>query len=186
MLCPDSTAGLRHFGVGVTFLLRDPWYWPAGLDAHEGEIICQRLRAHGVDVRVGEQIAGADYDARGRIGGVTLASGAHLPCQLAGVCVGDAVVMRCNERTPSTLDTDAVKRIARKQIARACTGRASRTADYIIGRSVRNKNAAAPVGKSGSSRSVCTYVIALNRTPGCARSADNYAVTCTVRLKKTT
>lgn len=79
---------LVHHGVRTTFLVREPWYWPAALCREEGEMIEARLRARGVDVRVGAEAARVTRDAAGRVREVALRDGATLPAQLVGVCVG--------------------------------------------------------------------------------------------------
>lgn len=79
---------LVHHGVRTTFLVREPWYWPAALCREEGAMIEAHLRARGVDVRVGAQAASVERDGAGRVRGVTLHDGATLAAQMVGVCVG--------------------------------------------------------------------------------------------------
>ncbi len=40
------------------FVIREDWFWPIALDAKESAWIADRLRHHGVDVRLGENVAG--------------------------------------------------------------------------------------------------------------------------------
>lgn len=79
---------LLHHGVRTTFLVREPWYWPAALCEEEGAMIAAHLRAHGVDLRLGAEAARIEVDAEGRCAGVVLRDGGVLPAQLVGACIG--------------------------------------------------------------------------------------------------
>lgn len=78
---------LRHHGVEVTFLVREPWYWPVALAAEEGEMISSHIRRHGVTLLHDELIAEVKSES-GRVTGVTTESGKHFECDLFGVAVG--------------------------------------------------------------------------------------------------
>jgi len=79
---------LRFHGVAVTFLVREPWYWPAALCREEGAMAAREMRRHGVDVREGEAVASVARDEGGRVSAVTTTSGETIACELLGVCVG--------------------------------------------------------------------------------------------------
>lgn len=79
---------LVHFGVRVTFLVREPWFWPVALCREEGERIGAALRAHGVDVRLDDSLAAVERDADGRVASVVTARGERIAAQLLGVCIG--------------------------------------------------------------------------------------------------
>lgn len=79
---------LRFHGVAVTFLVREPWYWPAALSREEGAMVAREMRRHGVDVREGEAVASVARDASGRVSSVTTTAGETVACELLGVCVG--------------------------------------------------------------------------------------------------
>jgi len=79
---------LLHFGVRVTFLVREPWYWPVALCREEGERITALLEARGVTVLHGDVLASVERDAAGRVSAVHTASGRVVPAQLLGVCIG--------------------------------------------------------------------------------------------------
>lgn len=79
---------LRFHGVAVTFLVREPWYWPAALSREEGEMAAREMRRHGVDVREGAALASVARDASGRVSSVTTTAGETIACELLGVCVG--------------------------------------------------------------------------------------------------
>jgi len=79
---------LRFHGVAVTFLVREPWYWPAALSREEGDMAAREMRRHGVDVREGAALASVARDAAGRVSAVTTTTGETLACELLGVCIG--------------------------------------------------------------------------------------------------
>ncbi|HHO53113.1 MAG TPA: FAD-dependent oxidoreductase [Deltaproteobacteria bacterium] len=67
---------LLSAGLSPTFLIREDWFWPIALDERESTWIADRMRHHGVDVRLGESVQrfeGTD----GRISGVLTDQGGH-------------------------------------------------------------------------------------------------------------
>lgn len=79
---------LVHHGVRTTFVVRDPWYWPAALCAEEGAMIEAHLRARGVEVRAKTNLVAVQRDRSGRVAGVSLDDGSSRPAQMLGVCIG--------------------------------------------------------------------------------------------------
>lgn len=79
---------LVHFRIPVTFLVREPWYWPVALGLEESELVAAQLLHHGVDVRFGDGLATIQTDAAGRVNGVTTTANHALPCELLGICIG--------------------------------------------------------------------------------------------------
>ena len=80
---------LRHHGVEVDFLVREPSYWPAALSALEGQVAAEEIERHGVRLRLGEEVAEVLADsATGRLTGVRSSKGEQIPCQMLGVCIG--------------------------------------------------------------------------------------------------
>ena len=79
---------LRHHGIAVTFLIREPWYWPVALGGEEAEMIAAHMRSHGVDVRLNESVAEVRADASGRVSAVRTESGVELPCEMLGIAIG--------------------------------------------------------------------------------------------------
>ena len=79
---------LRFHGVAVTFLVREPWYWPAALSREEAALAAREMRRHGVDVREGAAVATVARDASGRVSAVTTTAGETIACELLGVCIG--------------------------------------------------------------------------------------------------
>ena len=79
---------LRYHGVEVTFLVREPWYWPAALNREEAEMVTAHIAEHGVDIRFGDELAEVFSDSSGRVSAVTTKAGDRINCQLLGVCIG--------------------------------------------------------------------------------------------------
>lgn len=96
---------LLHHGVRTTFLVREPWYWPAALCEEEGAMVAAHLRAHGVDLRLGVEARAIEADAGGRCARVRLSDGGVLPAQLVGACIGVEPAVRWlrEVRTPPAL-----------------------------------------------------------------------------------
>ena len=96
---------LRHHGLAVTFLIREPWYWPVALGGEEGEMITAHMRRHGVDVRLNESVAEVRADASGRVGAVRTESGLELPSEMLGIAIGvrPAIDWLRNVRTSPSL-----------------------------------------------------------------------------------
>jgi NADPH-dependent 2,4-dienoyl-CoA reductase/sulfur reductase-like enzyme len=79
---------LLHHGLDVTFLVREPYFWPAALSPREGQLISRRIRDHGVRLIHDQELAGVDIDAAGRVSAVHTTANEALPAQLLGICVG--------------------------------------------------------------------------------------------------
>lgn len=78
---------LVHHGVDTTFLIREPWYWPAALDEREAAMVSEHLRRHGVKVVLGENVTEVLTEA-GRVRGVLTARGVEYPCEILGLTAG--------------------------------------------------------------------------------------------------
>ncbi len=79
---------LAYHGVQVTFLVREPYYWPVALGREEAEFVARHMRSHGVDVRLADEMERVEVDRAGRVAGVVTRSGAKLPCQMLGITAG--------------------------------------------------------------------------------------------------
>ncbi|MBD3402858.1 NAD(P)/FAD-dependent oxidoreductase [candidate division GN15 bacterium] len=74
-------------GVDVSFLIREPYYWPVALDENEGTIVADHMRRHGCDVRLNtevEEIVGRD----GAVTGVHTKAGETIDCDMVVVAIG--------------------------------------------------------------------------------------------------
>jgi len=78
---------LRHHDVDVTFLVREPWYWPVALANEEGEMISAHIRHNGVKLLHDELVANV-LSERGQVTGIETESGKRFECDLLGVAVG--------------------------------------------------------------------------------------------------
>lgn len=80
---------LDFHGVDVTFLVREPYFWPAGLDREEGQMIAEHIRSHGIDLRLKEELEEVVPDPQtGRVAGVRTDQNEEIPCQMLGIAIG--------------------------------------------------------------------------------------------------
>jgi NAD(P)H-nitrite reductase large subunit len=85
---------LHFHGVDVTFLVREPYFWPMALGEEEGTMITEHIRHHGIDIRHDEEMTRANVDDSGRVTSVETNKGNTIPCQMLGVAVG--VISNCD------------------------------------------------------------------------------------------
>lgn len=79
---------LRYHGVEVTFLVREPWYWPAALNREEAEMVTAHIASQGVDVRFGDEVAAVEADSAGRVSAIATKAGDRIECQMLGITIG--------------------------------------------------------------------------------------------------
>ncbi|TNE52199.1 MAG: NAD(P)/FAD-dependent oxidoreductase [Deltaproteobacteria bacterium] len=79
---------LRHHGVNVTFLVREPYYWPMALGEEEATFVAEEIRHHGVDLRLREEMTEVEVDSSGRVAFVHTNTGERIPCQMLGITAG--------------------------------------------------------------------------------------------------
>lgn len=72
-------------GLRPTFVIREDWFWPMALDAREAAWIADRLRAHGCDVRLGEEVVELAGDACVR---AVVTDKGKIDCDLVVVAIG--------------------------------------------------------------------------------------------------
>ncbi len=73
-------------GLSPTFLIREDWFWPIALDAAESAWIAERMKHHGVDVRLNENVERFEGD-QGRIASVVTDRETH-EADLVVVAIG--------------------------------------------------------------------------------------------------
>ena len=78
---------LVHFGIPVDYLIREPYYWPAALEAAEAALVTEHLQRHGVNVMVDEEVA-AVLHRNGRLTGLRTVKGTQMNCDFLGICIG--------------------------------------------------------------------------------------------------
>lgn len=79
---------LRYHGVDVTFLVREPWYWPSALNREEADIVTAHIAEHGVDVRLADEVAEVLSDSSGRVSAIVTKAGDRISCQMLGITIG--------------------------------------------------------------------------------------------------
>ena len=79
---------LRWAGIEVTFLIREPWYWPVALNEAESAMVLEHLRRHGVNVVTGEVVVAVETDAAGAVTAVSTERGSRYECCALGVSIG--------------------------------------------------------------------------------------------------
>jgi NADPH-dependent 2,4-dienoyl-CoA reductase/sulfur reductase-like enzyme len=79
---------LVHHGMRVTFLVREPWYWPAALGGEEGRMISDHIRSHGVNLLLEESVQKVESSDEGRVQAVIAESGRRFECEFLGVTAG--------------------------------------------------------------------------------------------------
>lgn len=79
---------LVHHGCRLTFLVLEPWYWPAALGGDEGAMISDHIRNHGVNLLLNEEVHEVLNDSSGRVRGVRTVSGKEFGCQMLGITIG--------------------------------------------------------------------------------------------------
>lgn len=76
----------RH--IPVTFLVREKSYWDMVLPPEESAMVSRHIRAHGIDLRLGEELAEIVDDGTGRAGAVITKSGERIECGFVGLTAG--------------------------------------------------------------------------------------------------
>ena len=79
---------LRWAGMEVTFLIREPWYWPIALSEPESAMAIEHMRHHGVTVVTGEAVTSVETDAQDAVTGISTERGARYECAMLGVSIG--------------------------------------------------------------------------------------------------
>lgn len=78
---------LRYHDIPTTFLVREPWYWPAALAPEEGEMVSEVIRSHGVDLRLSDEIESVESSGE-KLTGIRTRAGEELTCDALAVCAG--------------------------------------------------------------------------------------------------
>lgn len=84
----ELAESFHHHGLDVTFLVREPYYWPAALTRPEGEMISDHIRSKGVDLRHGDELLAIDVDDTGRVAAIETEGGDQIDCQMLGIAIG--------------------------------------------------------------------------------------------------
>ncbi|MEM6647742.1 MAG: FAD-dependent oxidoreductase [Bacteroidota bacterium] len=95
---------LHSRGIHVTFLVREPTYMSKVLPAEESAMVNRVIRAHGIDLRLGEELAEIRGDGNGRVRQIVTKSGDVIPSQFVGITIG--VVPNLKALAGSAIETD--------------------------------------------------------------------------------
>ncbi len=82
----ELTEMLHSRGVHVTFLVREGRYMSKVLPPEESALVEEEIRAHGIDLRMGEELA--SIQGEGRVSHVVTQTGEQIDAQLVGLTVG--------------------------------------------------------------------------------------------------
>jgi 3-phenylpropionate/trans-cinnamate dioxygenase ferredoxin reductase component len=105
-----STA--RALGADVTLIDVAPVPLAHALGEETGEVLAERYRAHGVDLRLGAGVSRLVVSTAGRVTGVELADGSLVRCDAALVAVGAAPASELLGGDAAGIETDACGRTA--------------------------------------------------------------------------
>ena len=96
---------LRWAGMDVTFLIREPWYWPVALNRAESDMAIEHMRRRGVNVVTGETVTAIETDEQGAVTAISTERGTRHECSALGVSIGvePAIDWLRNVSTPPRL-----------------------------------------------------------------------------------
>ena len=78
---------LRHCGIGVTFLIREPWFWPRALSREEGALVERLMANEGIRVLTGTELVSINEKSR-KAAGVTTSSSEEIAADIVGITAG--------------------------------------------------------------------------------------------------
>lgn len=78
---------LHDRGLHVSFLIREPWYFPVALDEQEAALVSEHMRAQGIDVRLGVNVDEVLRGTDGRPRALRLGA-EELPADLVVAAIG--------------------------------------------------------------------------------------------------
>jgi len=82
----EAVEVLRQAKVPVRFFIREDWFWPLALDERESTWIAERMSAHGVEMRLGEEVG--SFAGAGRVETLITSDGEEEPTDLVVVAIG--------------------------------------------------------------------------------------------------
>lgn len=85
----EAAQGLVSRGLSVTLVHRQPHLFERVLDARAADLLCNRMRRAGVDVRLAASVGELDGDRTGRVRAVTLSDGTSVPAELVLAAIGN-------------------------------------------------------------------------------------------------
>ncbi|NIR59763.1 MAG: FAD-dependent oxidoreductase, partial [Gammaproteobacteria bacterium] len=82
----EAVEVLTQAKVPVRFFIREDWFWPMALDEREATWIANRMRDHGVEMRLGEEVE--RFEGAGRVERLVRKDGEKEDTDLALVAIG--------------------------------------------------------------------------------------------------
>lgn len=82
----EAVEVLAQAKVPVRFFIREDWFWPMALDERESAWIAERMSEHGVQMRLGEEVA--SFAGDGRVERLVTRGGDEEPTDLVVVAIG--------------------------------------------------------------------------------------------------
>lgn len=79
---------LHSRGITVTFLVREKSYSDLVLPVPESEMVNREIRRHGIDLRLGTELASIRDESTGKVRSVVTSSGQVIPCEFVGLATG--------------------------------------------------------------------------------------------------
>lgn len=102
-LALELALALKERGVHVTSFVREPALLSGSLDGVASDLIAERFRAAGIDLRFQETIQAASANRKGKLESVSSSSGLVLPVDLVGVGIGVVCNTEFLQGSPVTL-----------------------------------------------------------------------------------
>jgi NAD(P)H-nitrite reductase large subunit len=100
----ELSEGLAHRGVETHYFLRGDRLWSKVFNTAEGNMLEEKMRAHGVHIHKRTETAEILGDRRGRVRGVRLKSGEEFRCDMVGVAIGVKPQLDLARDTPLAVD----------------------------------------------------------------------------------
>lgn len=82
----EAVEVLAHANVPVRFFIREDWFWPMALDERESRWIADRMSSHGVEMRLGEEVA--SFAGKDRVEKLVTGGGEEEDTDLVVVAIG--------------------------------------------------------------------------------------------------
>jgi len=100
----EMAEGFAHQKVETHYFVRRNTIWSTVFNQTESDLLAARMRAHGVHIHYGAEVAAPLADRHGRLTGVKLTSGEVFNCDLLGVGIGVRPQIDLARGTPIQVD----------------------------------------------------------------------------------
>lgn len=79
---------LRSRRIGVTFLVREKYFWQIVLPTQEAELVARHIARHGIDLRFESELAAIEAGADGCVARIKTQKGETIDCQIVALTAG--------------------------------------------------------------------------------------------------